>query len=89
MDMEVEETDEDAESEPMEVCIEDDAVYAQQYDADMEVSGPDKAESEKLATEDWKQQGETFKASANEETFVREATKTYYNAKRSDYGCHM
>ena len=51
----------------------------------MDISGPDKAESEKLATEDWKQLGGTFKASSNRETFVREATKTYHNAKRSDY----
>jgi hypothetical protein len=87
MDMEVEDMDEEAEAEPMEV--EDDAVYARKYGADMGICGPDKEEPEKLATEDWKQQGETSKASANEETFVREATKTYYNAKRSDYGCHM
>jgi hypothetical protein len=71
MDMEVEETDEEAKAEPMEV--EDDAVYAQQHGADMGISGPDKEESEKLATEDWKQQGETLKASANQETSVREA----------------
>ena len=51
----------------------------------MEISGPNKVESEKLANEDWRQLGETSKASSNEDTFVREATKTYYNAKRSDY----
>jgi hypothetical protein len=83
MAMDVEETDEEAEPEPMEV--EDDEVYAQKYGADMHISGPDKAESEKLANEDWRQLGETSKASSNEDTFVREATKTYYNAKRSDY----
>jgi hypothetical protein len=81
--MDVEETGEESEPEPMDV--EDDAVYAQQYDADMDVSGPDKEESEKLANEDWKQLSETSKASSNQETFVREATKTYQKAKRSDY----
>ena len=48
MDMEVEDTDEEAEAEPMEV--EDDAVYAQKYEDDMQISGPDKVESAKLAT---------------------------------------
>ena len=61
-------------------------MHAQKYEDDMQISGPDKVESAKLATEDWKQQGEAFKASSNEDTFVREATKTYYNAKRSEYG---
>ena len=60
-------------------------MHAQKYEDDMQISGPDKVESAKLATEDWKQLGETFKASADEASFVRDATKTYYNAKRSDY----
>jgi hypothetical protein len=31
-----------------------------------------------MANEDWKQLGETYKASSNQETFVRDATKTYH-----------
>jgi hypothetical protein len=66
MAMGVEEAAVEAEPEPMEV--EDDEVYAQKYDADMDISGPDNAESEKLANEDWKQLGEAFKASSNQGT---------------------
>jgi hypothetical protein len=72
--MATEESDGETEAEPMEV--EDDSVYAQRYEDNMDLSGPDKMESAKLATEDWKQQGESFKASADEESFLREATQT-------------
>ena len=69
--------------EPMDV--EDDAVYAKRYDADMEICGPDKTVAETMAKEDWKQLGATQKAKSNQEKFVRGATKTYQRAKRSDY----
>jgi hypothetical protein len=60
-------------------------VYAKRYDDDMEISGPDKTESEKMANDDWNQLGEAHKARSNQEKIVRDATKTYQKAKRSDY----
>ena len=66
--------------------VEDDAVYAKRYDDDMEISGSDKIESEKMANDDWDQLGETSKGKSNREKFVRDDTaKTYEKAKRSDY----
>jgi hypothetical protein len=83
MAMDVEEPGDDTEPEPTDV--EDDAVYAQRHDDDMEVSGPDKTESEKMANGDWNQLGETYKAKSNQEKFVRDATTTYQKAKRFGY----
>ena len=65
--------------------VEDDAVYAKRYDDDMEISGSDKIESEKMANDDWDQLGETSKGKSNRENFVRDTAKTYEKAKRSDY----
>jgi hypothetical protein len=48
-------SDDELEAEPMDV--EDDAVYAKRYGDDMEVSGRDKGEPEKMATDDWNQLG--------------------------------
>ena len=77
-------TSEDEEAaEPMDV--EEDTVYAKRHDDDMEISGPDKTESEKMANDDWNQLGEAHKARSNQEKIVRDATKTYQKAKRSDY----
>ena len=70
-------------AEPMDV--EEDTVYAKRYDDDMEISGPDKTESEKMANDDWDQLGETSKGKSNRENFVRDTAKTYEKAKRSDY----
>jgi hypothetical protein len=70
-------------AEPMDV--EEDTVYAKRYDDNMEISGPDKTESETMAKEDWNQLGGTQKAKSNQEKYVRDATKTYQKAMRSDY----
>ena len=53
---------------------------------DMETSGPDKKESEKMANADWEQLGESAKSKANRENFVRDTakTKTYEEARRSE-----
>jgi hypothetical protein len=60
-------------------------VYAKRYDEDVQTSGPDKMESKKMANGDWNQLGETYKAKSDKEKFVRDASKTYQKAKRSDY----
>ena len=73
----------ESEAEPMDV--EDDAVYAKRCDGDMEISGSDKIESEKMANDDWDQLGEAPKGKSNREKFVRDTAKTYEKAKRSDY----
>ena len=75
--------DGDSEAEPMDV--EDDAVYAKRHGDNMEVSGPDKEESEQMANADWEQLGETTKSKENREKFVRDTAKTYEKARRSDY----
>jgi hypothetical protein len=78
-------SDDESEAEPMDV--EDDAVYAKRHDDDMEASGPDKGEPEKMANADWGQLGETTKSKENRENFVRDTaeTKKYEKAKRSDF----
>ena len=78
-------SDDESEAEPMDV--EDDAVYAKRQDDDMEASGPDKGEPEKMANADWGQLGETTKSKENRENFVRDTaeTKKYEKAKRSDF----
>jgi hypothetical protein len=83
MAMDVEDSGGESEPEPMDV--EDDAVYAKRCDGDMEISGTDKIESEKMANDDWDQLGETSKGKSNREKFVRDTAKTYEKAKRSDY----
>ena len=75
--------DGDSEAEPMDV--EDDAVYAKRHGDNMEVSGPDKEESEQMANADWEQLGETTKSKENREKFVRDTAKTYEKA-RSRFG---
>jgi hypothetical protein len=74
-------SDNESEAEPMDV--EDDEVYANRYEADMDVSGPVKEESERMAEADWEQLGETTKAKTNRQEFVRDSAKTYMKAKRS------
>jgi hypothetical protein len=59
--------------------------YVKRHDEDMEASGPDKEESEKMASAYWEQLGETTKSKKNREKFVRDTAKTYEKAKRSDY----
>jgi hypothetical protein len=55
--------------------LQDDAVYAKRHDDDMEISGSDTIESEKMANDDWDQLGETSKGKSNREKFVRDTAK--------------
>jgi hypothetical protein len=76
-------SDEESEAEPMDV--EDDAVYAKRHDDDMEISGPDKVQSKKMANAGWEHLGGPSKAKGSRENFVRDTTETYEKAKRLDY----